>query len=63
MCLHTFASGDYSPMKQGDKEVERAEDRGISNIEQGIMKDEVRGEDRKQSGKDTTGINCIGVVG
>ena len=46
---------DYSPVKQGDKEVGGAEDRGISNIlrkescgKQGIMKDEVRGEDREQ---------------
>ena len=30
------------------RRAEREEDRGISNIEQGIMKGEVRGEDGRQ---------------
>jgi len=37
-------------VKQGDKK-----DRGISNIEQRMMKDEVKGEDRRKDGKNATG--------
>ena len=58
MKIGTVATTASMEVTERDKEVRRAEDRGISNIlrkescgEQGIMKDEVRGEDRRWTTK------------